>query len=363
METSIMIQKHLQGFTLTEIMVALVISSILMAGVLSIMSSSKRTYALQNELSELQDNARFVMDELKHELRMAGYLGCSNQPPINASTSVANYFRPFKAKDANEQSVNNRPLVDENGNSFPSTDALIVTSFSEPVKVVTSTLIKNKKKISGDTSGRGTIFPDPTDPNRNQIVISDCNDSTVYNVVATAPTNTPPTISLKEKLEKNYLPPVDVFMVANSVAYEVKNPAGEGFALFKCKDLNRNELFCEGGETDEKWELLVEGVENMQIRYGIDTGSDNVPNLYSQTPPIPSTDDKVVSVRITLLIRTTNKRYDLEGATDKDFQLDPELTYNGKKTYNPHTANGTLESGYRHRMFTSTVSVRNSLNQ
>jgi prepilin-type N-terminal cleavage/methylation domain-containing protein len=69
-----------QGFSLTEIMVALLISSILMYGVMTIMSSGKRTYALQSELAELYDNARFVMEDITFTLRMAGFKGFLEVP-------------------------------------------------------------------------------------------------------------------------------------------------------------------------------------------------------------------------------------------------------------------------------------------
>ena len=92
----------------------------------------------------------------------------------------------------------------------------------------------------------------------------------------------------------------------------------------------------------------------MQVRYGIDIApGDGIPNRYSTTPTLGPTDNKVVSVRITLLMRTNNKRGDLEGATDRDFRLDPSLTYN------PQQDNAALENGYRHRMFTTTIEVRN----
>jgi type IV pilus assembly protein PilW len=332
-----MIQKYLQGFTLTEMMVALLISSILMAGVLTIMSSSKRTYALQNELSELQDNARFVMDEFKHELRMAGYGGCSG--PISNN--------PFNG------SQNDQTITDSEDNplsSFPASDVLVMNSFGEQL---IRPIDEELEELTGNqiTLSKRSLVPEVG----NEIKISDCGGVDLYTVkgvgeamITKVESKETGTLGLLRK----YNPPIDIFMGTDTtVTYKVIGITG-GFALFKCDNTDET---GKNGVCDVPKELLVEGVENLQIRYGIDTDSDNVPNRYRQT--LPTNNDNVVSVRITLLIRTTNKRYDLEGATDKEFQLDPELTYN------PHTANGTLESGYRHRMFTTTVSVRNNLNQ
>lgn len=348
--TSIMIPKSLQGFTLTEIMVALLISTILMGGVLSIMSSSKRTYALQNELSELQDNARFIIDELARELRMAGYFGCSsNKQPIDANTNLAiDLGSPF-GDTWDGQSVNNRAVTDENGHPspFPASDALVISSFSEPllVDLVNTQFNKNQKSI---TLNPRSILPEAGNPSRNRIIVSDCGGSHLYQVSNSNPNNS--RITLANGFKKNYDQPVEVFMGASRVAYEVKY-IDDQLALYKCIDRNNNSN-CENTEPLER---LVEGVENMQIRYGIDTDLPDtpgygIPNRYSETA---GATDTVVSVRITLLMRTTDKRFDLEGSTKKAFRLDSGLTYN------PETEN--YESGYRHRLFTSTIGIRNSL--
>jgi len=347
-DTSMMIPKPLQGFTLTEIMVALVISTILMGGVLSIMSSSKRTYALQNELSELQDNARFIIDELARELRMAGYFGCSsNKQPIDANTQQPIDLGTSFGDTWDGQSVNNRAVTDENGNPspFPQTDALVISSFSEPLLVDRdNTEFKNNKKTI--TLEPRSILPEPGNPSRNWIIISDCGGSGLYRVAANNTANSK--ITLANGLLKNYDQPVEVFLGASRVAYEIKY-IDEQLALYKCIDRNNNSR-C---ETTEPLERLVEGVENMQIRYGIDTDIPDtpgygIPDRYSETA---GATDTVVSVRITLLMRTTDKRHDLEGSTKTTFRLDSGLTYN------PQTKN--YESGYRHRMFTGTIGVRN----
>ena len=64
--------------TLVEIMVALTISLILLAGVMQIFLASKQTYRMQDGMSRLQENARFALHFLDQDLRMAGYHGCSS---------------------------------------------------------------------------------------------------------------------------------------------------------------------------------------------------------------------------------------------------------------------------------------------
>lgn len=61
------------GLSLIELMISMVISLILILGVVSIYVTSKRSYAIQDGVSRSQENVRFSMDMLLHDLRMAGY--------------------------------------------------------------------------------------------------------------------------------------------------------------------------------------------------------------------------------------------------------------------------------------------------
>jgi type IV pilus assembly protein PilW len=70
--------KSQAGMTLIEIMISLLIGFFLLAGVLQIFSASQQTYRMQSNLSRLQENGRFALDFLAHDIRMAGYWGCLN---------------------------------------------------------------------------------------------------------------------------------------------------------------------------------------------------------------------------------------------------------------------------------------------
>jgi len=67
-------QQH--GLSLVELMVAMTLSLILMAGVVQIMSGSKQSYILEEGLSRAQENARYALDVLTWDLSTAGHLGC-----------------------------------------------------------------------------------------------------------------------------------------------------------------------------------------------------------------------------------------------------------------------------------------------
>ena len=79
-----------QGVTLIELMISLVISMILMLGVVGLYVTSKRGYVLQDDLARQQENARFSLDTLMHDIRMAGYSPTGNfvGDPINLATTA-----------------------------------------------------------------------------------------------------------------------------------------------------------------------------------------------------------------------------------------------------------------------------------
>jgi len=67
-----------RGLTLVEILVAMVISLFLTAGVIQLFIGTKQTYRFNDGLSRIQENARFALETMAADIRMAAY---SQQPP------------------------------------------------------------------------------------------------------------------------------------------------------------------------------------------------------------------------------------------------------------------------------------------
>ncbi len=61
------------GFTLVEVMVAITLSLILIAGVIQVYISSKESFRVQNELARLQENQRIAIEFLQNDIRRAGF--------------------------------------------------------------------------------------------------------------------------------------------------------------------------------------------------------------------------------------------------------------------------------------------------
>lgn len=93
------------------------------------------------------------------------------------------------------------------------------------------------------------------------------------------------------------------------------------------------------------FQSLIEGIENMQILYGADTNADNAPDYYVPAGTVGLNMAQVVSIRISLLVRTID-----------DNLAAQTLLYNFNGVNN-------IDPGDRRirRVFTSTIALRNRL--
>ena len=79
-----------RGVTLVELMIAITISSIVMLGIGSVYTSSKRSFKLQEEFSRLQENGRFAINYITRFVRGAGYSGCASAVKNNLTNNLNN---------------------------------------------------------------------------------------------------------------------------------------------------------------------------------------------------------------------------------------------------------------------------------
>ena len=88
------LRRDQQGLTLVEIMIAVTISLLLLAGVMQIFIGSKASYNLQNGMGRMQENGRYAMDILDRNIGMTGLhiepSDADNYPPIDSTNTADN---------------------------------------------------------------------------------------------------------------------------------------------------------------------------------------------------------------------------------------------------------------------------------
>jgi type IV pilus assembly protein PilW len=72
------VARRLRGFTLIELMVALLLGLIVIGGVASVFLANQQTYRTNNALGDVQDSSRLAFEMLAHDIRNAQLTGCNN---------------------------------------------------------------------------------------------------------------------------------------------------------------------------------------------------------------------------------------------------------------------------------------------
>ncbi len=296
-----MIRKQI-GFTIVELMVGLLLSLLLVGGVLQVYFGTKTTYKITEGLSRLQEGTRFSVDMLARDIRMAGYIPCS-QP--QSKDSVVN----ASADDWWAKIFENRIRGFESGvstfpadlNAAPGTDAILILRGGEKVAGVNFFDSTNERfvmqrdldeswHLGGKLNGSLMIACDSTKATLFQA--KTVNEKTIE--VASdgiSPGNSSPVSQFygNDSQLTNYK--AVIYYIADSVS-------GQGLSLFR-KYLN----VADSNSAVSPREELIEGVESMQLLYGIDSDTDDdlFANQYIKANSVTDW-ERVVSVKIGLLM-------------------------------------------------------------
>jgi type IV pilus assembly protein PilW len=84
-----------KGVTLIELLVVLVITAITMAGIYRVFISQTKTYAVQDQVMEVQQSVRGAMEILLRDLRMTGF----DDDNPNSDVTIANPLAPVQTSD------------------------------------------------------------------------------------------------------------------------------------------------------------------------------------------------------------------------------------------------------------------------
>jgi type IV pilus assembly protein PilW len=349
-----------QGVTLIEIMLAMVLGLLVVAGLLQLFVGSKVSYNLQEGLGRLQEDGRLAMELVAADIRMAGQNGCRRDLAIIDNSGVGAFLAditvPIEGFDAvgtglgatyaitatdpapSASASDWLPNLNGNllGDVVPGSDAVVVRYMGTREFPLTA--------VSSDTvyTALGHTFPNGTSP---ILMAADCQQASIFQPSAvndTTGTITHAAWTSPEGMNDNH---IRIGRVV-TVAYFICQSAGGGPAL--C----RSQLQASNGSWGAV-EELVEGVENMQILYGRDTtGDGGVDDFVAANAVGAGNWGAVVSVRLSLLVRTVD-----EVSRDTDTQTyDLASTLAAQRTrINP------VDDNRLRKVFSSTLSLRNRL--
>src|SRR4030042_1712384 len=104
-----------KGVTLLELLIALLISAILIAGIYRTFIYQQRTYATQEQVADMQQNVRVAINRMIREIRMVGFGGKNEN--TNGNNDIINVFGNINGFHNIINAVDNAPRGDNVGNS------------------------------------------------------------------------------------------------------------------------------------------------------------------------------------------------------------------------------------------------------
>ena len=319
----------LKGWTLVELLIAMALSLLIIAGVGQIYLAAKRSYDIQNSIAKIQDVGRYTTEVLTEDIRRAGYWGLLN---INKAASLPGSVTPDNSCVAGNT----------NWGSMAQERIFGLDDLSNVNPPPGSYSCINSSWFQGDVLAIRYGDPSTTTPYTNNGLY--IRTTSFTGSIALGPAGGPPPTPP---------PSFDYALVAR--VYYVRNNAVTahcGSTSIAVPELTRKELGSNGFPSNAQG--LVTGVEWLEFQYGVDTNNDGSVNRYLDADNVDAWNsggtlgqnwDAVRSVRFWVLVRNDC----------------PDATYTDTNTYNMGNNSFTPsveESHFRRSLYTSTVSIR-----
>lgn len=337
-----------RGFSVVELMVAMTLSLILLAGVLAVVYSSKVTYSENERVARLQEGGRAALEMILRDLRAAGYRGCAQEVPFaNALNAAGDLLWDFGTPVQGYESVG--------ANWSPALDALIVSPRAGSDAIAARTMragmpVFRLNAAMADESAPMTIdkAPAQTLPAGRTVLISDCNAAAVFGVSAFADAGTEATVLHEAGGGVAGVGPGNATGALGFPFQEGAQIVPLDTVIYYIRD---SDTVRDGVRNPSLWRIvgagqpeeLFEGVEGLQILYGVDTNRDRLVDDYVAADAVVNW-NRVISVSLAMLFRS----------------VEPNALQTDEREYNLlGTVLGPFNDRYQRALFSTTVTLRN----
>lgn len=349
------------GVSLIELMISLLLSMLLIAGMITVFGNNRVTYEFNQGLSRIQENARFALDHIAYNARMSGYSGCLSDVAVHNNLNAPTPFRDdiengIQGHNANSTGEGQAfvagttpagwtPVlpVDLAGEVVAGSDVLVVRSVAG-ASLSLMTPFSNATQL---------IVAGPHDFVTGEILVAtDCQKASLFQLTDSSAVGagfalthgdtagfSPGNNAANWGAEQDYGLGSEIARLQTHAFYV--GQGADGPALFQL----RLQPLPSGIASDFIAEELVGGIETMQVRYGIDPDGDGAINSRVTADAVADW-TRVLSVEVTLLARATEE-YGPETDT---------ANYNVAGTqFNP------IDDRRLRQVFSTSIAVRNRL--
>ncbi len=350
------------GFSIVELMVASTISVIMFTVIIQIFSNSKEAYRIQEGASVLNENARYAVSHLQYYLRLADHWGGVESDEVNVDVGVPGLainctgsavvssvgFRGYDGGAARPLNCINASNYEPNTDAFfirygaPHADTVILGDTDVPP-------LSGAPSIPDASSGEGPVdITYMLGANGDGLWVRTRLGYRAFIVEGVD------VGSLPSDME----PASDPLSITNyryqSMLYFIRSCSNPGFSgtSVNCDanddsvpTLVRMTLNPDFSFTEQD---VVAGVENMQLRYGLDTDADMVADTYVTAATVNASNawNAVIAVRVSVIIANL----------ERDNTIDDTTTY-FLQDYNYTPPNEARN--FRRTQYDFTVQIRN----
>lgn len=321
-KTSNFSQTSQRGLSLVELMVSITIGLLILVSLSSMFVNQTRARTELDKANRMIDNGRYALELLSENLRMAGFFGA-----FGPTGTPAAIYNPCNIPTMTDPGFNQDLLrVAVQGYDAASPTSQVASPPCSLTNTAGSTLsLKSGSDILvlRRASTQAQVAPPPLNDGTVYLQVSSCQFDTIPFIMSTVPG----ALTMGQKnisgtnncwsaggITSITAPYADVRpYVVEAYYISPENNSGDGIPTLK-----RRELSTDGvGNPSFITTPLVEGIEYMQVEYGIDdptldtdglngAGLDGVPDAYVTCAACtPEQWSNVVSVKLNLIARNT----------------------------------------------------------
>ena len=354
-----------RGITLIELMVAITVGLILLAGIIQLFVSNKQAYRIQEGINVQNENSRYALNQLEYSIRMAGHWGGAKPASVAVETT-----KP--ATDCTQSPVlkNNDPALAvahgiegfDGANASP-LDCIPAADYRVGTDVLILRYAGAQREcfFPGDPAKEIECFAKPENAAKQFVRARSAGGADIFNAVEFAERYNggtgPPDIQNSEgagqnrDLIANYSANVEIYFIRNcaSKPQDADCDAADDTTPTLARLVLRDGVMVQ--------EDVVAGVEQFQVIYGVDDDGDRSPNRYVDATSVKAGTGgpewaKVVDTRVSLVLR--NGERDVTFKDEKTY-----LLYGGAAGAGLAYKAAASDQSFRRKVYNTSVQSRN----
>ena len=314
---------HVRGFSLVELMIALLLGSLITTGIVQMFAGNQRNYQMLTGQARMQESGRFALDFMTHPVRMAGYGGCFSEE--GEARNILNGAEPpfeynmLKSIEAFEATSTTpatwSPVLAALPGGANGIDPALISPGTD-VLVVRAGSIDYLQVVQSQAAGAGDLITEiPADAALYAVgeilYVSDCDKASLFQVTNSVEGGG--RFFIQHSAGGGVAPGnATVDITGNGTVFDTDSEVYriETTVFFVAPGAGLNNV---GDVPLSLWQKvgvaapveLVDGVEDLQIIFGVDTDGDDAVNRYQTFQAVMDPTD-IITVRLQVTVNSVD---------------------------------------------------------